>query len=190
MQRATLALAAAALVVGLCATTAHAQATPATAASPTGVKAEIIRSIEDAEGKLIKLAEKFPQEKYGWHPEGARTTSEVFMHIAAGNYGYGGFMGAARVEGTTSAVLSKITDKAKVIEALKASFVYVKDAVNNSDPEKAVKLRGRDSTVREAMLLAATHCHEHMGQLIAYARVNGIVPPWTEEAQARQPAKN
>jgi len=188
MRNAFMYAAMAALAVGMTAGRAQAQAAPAPAA--TGVKAEIIRSIEDAEGKLIKLAERFPQEKYGWHPEGARSTSEVFMHIAAGNYGYGGFMGAPRVEGMNSATLSKITDKAKVIEALKASFVYIKDAVNNADPEKALKLRGRDSVVREAMLLAATHCLEHMGQLIAYARVNGIVPPWTEEAQAKQPAKS
>src|SRR5271154_5947937 len=87
-------LATAALALGLAvlAPIARSQATPAV----TGFKAEITRSIEDPEKKLIALAEKFPQEKYAWHPEGARSTSEVFMHIAAANYAYGGLMGAAR----------------------------------------------------------------------------------------------
>ena len=188
MLKSSLALAGLAitLVAGAPAAPLLAQTPPA----PANFKAEALRNVQDVEKKLVALAEKFPQDKYAWHPEGARSTSEVFMHIAAGNYGYSRFLGSPPPEGTTSTVLSKITDKAKVIEALKASFVYIKDAVNNGDPDKAVKLRGRDSVVREAMLLAATHCHEHMGQLIAYARVNGIVPPWTEEAQAKQPAKN
>jgi len=177
-----------ALAVGLAAFPPVAKAQ---AAAPAGFKAEVIRSIADAEKKLLQLAEKFPQEKYAWHPEGARATSEVFMHIAAGNFTYATFMGTARPEGKTGAVLMKITDKAQVIETLKSSFAHVKAAIESSgDIEKAIKIFGRDGTVREAMLLSATHCHEHMGQLIAYARVNGIVPPWSEEQAARPPAKN
>lgn len=172
------------LVVSL-APLAAAPAVRAQTAPPalTGVKAEVTRSIEDAEKKLIALAEKIPQEKYGWHPEGARTTSEVFMHVAAGNYGYSALMGAPRAEGKTSAALSKITDKEQVIQTLKDSFAYIKTAIANvSDVEKIVKFRGNEATLREAMVGAATHAHEHLGQLIAYARTNGIVPPWSEEA--------
>jgi uncharacterized damage-inducible protein DinB len=159
-------------------------------AAPATYKAEVTRSIEDAEKKLIALGEKFPQEKYAWHPEGARTTAEVFMHIASGNYGYANAMGTPRPEGISNATLSKLTDKAQVVEALKASFAHIKGAIANADADKAIKLYGRDGTVREAMLVSATHAHEHMGQLIAYARVNGIVPPWSEEQAAKPPAKN
>ena len=188
MHRAIISLAAVALVVGLAAP-ARMQAQTAPAAS--GVKAEVIRSIELAENHVEALAEKFPQEKYGWHPEGARTTSEVFMHIAAGNYGYSRMIGTPPPEGTNGAALSKITDKAKVIETLKASFAHIKQAIQNApDVDKAIKLYGRDGTVREAMIVAAAHCHEHLGQLIAYARVNGIVPPWSEEAPPKPPSKN
>jgi len=162
-----------------------------TAPAPLGVKAEIIRSIEAAENHLVALAEKFPQEKYGWHPEGARSTSEVFMHIASGNYGYALIMGTPRPEGTTTPVLMKITDKEKVVETLKNSFAHIKSAIQNTpDVDKAIKLYGRDATIREAMIAAATHAHEHLGQLIAYARVNGIVPPWSEEQPPARPAKN
>ncbi len=188
MHKSFIVLAAAALVLGLAAP-ARVQAQAAPAAS--GVKAEIIRSIEAAENHLEALAEKFPQEKYGWHPEGARTTSEVFMHIAAGNYGYSRMIGTPPPEGTTGSALSKITEKAEVIKTLKASFAHIKEAVQGApDVDKAIKLYGRDATVREAMIVAAAHCHEHLGQLIAYARVNGIVPPWSEEAPARPPSKN
>lgn len=189
MYRTSRALAAAALMVGLAAPVARVQAQ--TPPAPATVKAEIIRAIESAETKIVKLAERMPQEKYSWHPEGARATSEVFMHVAAGNYTFATFFGATRPEGTTGAVLMKITDKAKVVETLKASFVHIKTAVQNApDLDKVIKLFGNDATVREAMLVAATHVHEHLGQLIVYARVNGIVPPWTEEQQARQPSKN
>jgi uncharacterized damage-inducible protein DinB len=189
MQLRTPVLAAGALALSLAAFAPRVQG-QATAA-PTGFKADVIASIEDAEKKLVQLAEKFPQEKYAWHPEGARSTSEVLMHIASGNYTYGTFIGGTRPEGTAGAVLMKITDKPKVIEALKSSFVYVKAAIQGaSDLDKPVKIFGRDATVREAMLRSATHSHEHMGQLIAYARVNGIVPPWSEEQAARPPAKN
>jgi uncharacterized damage-inducible protein DinB len=152
-------------------------------ASPTGLKAEITRSVEDAEKKVIALAERFPAEKYAWHPEGARSTGEVFMHIVNGNYGYAAFMGTPRPEGITRESLAKITDKAQIVDALKKSFAHLKTAIANaSDMEKSVKLfGGREGSVREVMLLAATHDHEHMGQLIAYARVNGIVPPWSEK---------
>jgi len=157
---------------------------PAAAPAP-GLKPEVIRTIETAENHVMALAEKFPAEKYSWHPEGARSTAEVFMHIAGGNYGYANAMGTPRPEGVTNEALSKITDKAQIIEALKKSFAHLKMAVENvSDPDKTVKLRGRDFTMRELMLTAAAHDHEHLGQLIAYARVNGIVPPWSEE-QAR-----
>jgi uncharacterized damage-inducible protein DinB len=189
MNRTFLTLAAVTLALGLAALPARVQAQ--TPPAPPNVKAEVIRSIEAAENHLVALAEKFPQEKYGWHPEGARSTSEVFMHVAAGNYAYAKIIGTPQPEGTTSAVLSKIMDKAKVVETLKSSFAHLKAAIQNApEVDKAIKLYGRDATVREAMIVAATHCHEHLGQLIAYARVNGIVPPWSEAAAARPPAKN
>src|SRR5271168_904886 len=129
MQRVTRVLAAATLAAFFAAPTARVQAQ--TAAAPAGFKAQIIRAIEAAEKHLIALAERVPPEKYGWHPEGARTFSEVFMHIAAGNYGYATLMGTPRPEGMTSANLSKITDKEQVVTNLKNSFAHIKAAVQN-----------------------------------------------------------
>jgi uncharacterized damage-inducible protein DinB len=183
------ALAAAAFAFVLAAPAARVQAQ--TAPAPAGFKAEAIRNLQEVEKKLVALAEKFPQDKYGWHPEGARSTGEVFIHIAAGNYGYSTIFGTPRPEGTTGSVLAKITDKEKVVETLKNSFTHIETAIQNApDLDKAVKLYGHDSTVREAMLAAVSHCHEHLGQLIAYARVNGIVPPWSEPQSTARPAKH
>lgn len=157
-------------------------------APPTGYKADILRSVEDAEKKLIALAEKFPADKYSWHPEGARSTGEAFMHIVQGNYTFATFLGVPRPEGINRESLAKITEKPQIVEALKKSFAHVKAAIENApDLDKPVKMFGRDTTTRDVMLVIATHSHEHMGQLIAYARVNGIVPPWSEEQPKPQP---
>ncbi|HUJ40316.1 MAG TPA: DinB family protein [Candidatus Acidoferrales bacterium] len=190
MQKSIPALGALAFAMALAAPAvpALAQTPPATAS----FKAEAVRNIQEVEKKLVALAEKFPQEKYGWRPgEGVRSTSEVFMHIAAGNYGYATFFGATRPEGTTGAALEKITDKEKVVETLKASFAHIEAAIQNApDLDKTVKLFNHEATIREVILQAVTHCHEHLGQLIAYARVNAIVPPWSEHPAPPKPAKN
>jgi uncharacterized damage-inducible protein DinB len=184
MPRLCIVLVASALVISLAAPAAWAQAgTP-----PAGYKAEILRSVEDVEKKLTALAEKFPADKYTWHPEGARSPGELFTHVAAGNYTFATFLGVPRPEGMTRESLAKITDKAAIIEALRKSFAHVEAAVQNAgDLDKPVKIFGRDGTIREVMLIVATHNHEHLGQAIAYARMNGIVPPWSEE-QAKPPA--
>ena len=178
-----IAAASAALLV-LASANARAQApgTSGQVAAAGDVKAEVIRTIESAEGHVMALAEKFPAEKYSWHPENARSTGEAFIHIASGNFAYAAALGTPRPEGVTGESLAKLTDKAQIIETLKKSFAHLKAAVNGvSDPEKTVKFRGKDTTYREIMMIAASHDHEHLGQLIAYARVNGIVPPWSEK---------
>src|SRR5437879_11300305 len=86
--------------------------------------------MEDAETKLLRLAEAVPAEKYTWRPgEGVRSVSEVFLHVAAGNYGILRRVGAQPPEGLDLRGLEKsTTEKAKVVEALKASFAHVRQA--------------------------------------------------------------
>ena len=169
-------------------------ATPqAAAAAPTsGYRAEALRIIEDAETKLVHLAEAIPAEKYTWRPgEGVRSISELFLHVSAGNFNIPRRIGTPPPDGLNLAALEKsTTDKAKVIQTLKDSFANVHKAVNNltdADAEKTAPWLGnRQATYREILFFLATHDHEHLGQSIAYARMNGIVPPWTEEQQQRQ----
>lgn len=155
-------------------------------AKPAGgaIKAEILRQIDDAEKKILQLAEATPAEKFAWRPaEKVRSTGEVFMHIAGANYFLPTLWGGKMPDGVNPREFDKIAgDKAKVIDTLKKSFEFGRQAINaapDADLDKAIKIFGQDGTVREAILLIATHAHEHLGQSIAYARMNGIVPPWS-----------
>lgn len=175
------------LLGGLGAAAARAQS--ASPAAPSGIQADIVKSLADAEKKVVALAEATPQEKYSWRPmDGVRTTSEVFMHVAGGNYGYAMFLGTPMPEGVNPREFDKITDKAQVVDILKKSFAQIKLAVTNAgDLSKTVKIfGGREMTVDALILQTATHAHEHLGQSIAYARTNHIVPPWTAEREEQQ----
>jgi uncharacterized damage-inducible protein DinB len=135
--------------------------------------------------QLVALAEAIPPEKFAWRPApGVRSTSEVFMHIAITNFyllsGIGPKMPADLVSGDME---KTVTAKADVIGWLKRSLDAVKTARANlkpSDLQRRVKLGGINAIVDGMYLRIIIHANEHMGQLIAYARMNGIVPPWSE----------
>jgi uncharacterized damage-inducible protein DinB len=164
----------------------------APAAPSAGPRAEFMRFMEDAESKFIKLAEKTPAEKYAWRPgEGIRSAGEIFLHVAGGNYSIMRRVGLQPpADFKPQGYDTSTTDKAKIVEALKASFEHVRKgavALSDANLEKTAPWFGnRQATYHEILFFLANHQHEHLGQSIAYARMNGIVPPWTEEAQQRQ----
>ncbi|HUK13978.1 MAG TPA: DinB family protein [Thermoanaerobaculaceae bacterium] len=175
---------------------AAALATAARAASPapSGVKAEMLMFISDAESKLNQLAEAIPEDKYNWRPgEGVRSCAEVFMHVAGANYGIPSFWGVKPPEGFDFKTYEKsLTSKADIQKALKASFVHVKAALaatSNAELAKPTDLFGMKTTVRGGWMLVLSHAHEHLGQMIAYARMNGVVPPWTAAQNAKEAAE-
>ena len=153
-------------------------------AAPPTFKQVFVNRLDDTEQKLVGLAEAMPQEKYSWRPmEGVRSVSEVFMHEAGANYGFMAMMGVKPPAGVDRNAEKTVTEKAKVVEALKASFAHVRDAVNgfsDADMAKTAKMFGMTLTYEEALFIMANHMHEHLGQAIAYARMNGIVPPWSK----------
>jgi uncharacterized damage-inducible protein DinB len=162
---------------------AQGQAKPA--AAPVSVKDDVLRSLDDARQKLLQLAEAIPAEKFSWRPaEGVRSTGEVLGHVSATNYFLPTIWGAKVPAGVDPRAFEKEGgDKAKVIDTLKKSFDHVREviaAVPEGDLDKPVKLLAHEGTVREAIVILATHAHEHLGQSIAYARRNGIVPPWSK----------
>ena len=181
----SLPLLAAVLVAAPAAYMKSASAEPAAAVKPTGIKAEIISQIDDAGSKLVQLAEATPQEKYSYRPAaGVRSTSEVFLHVVGGNTMFPGIVGAAKPTDYqfTPDMEKSLTDKAKIVELLRKSFAHAKAAaaaVPDGQMDAMVNLFGRQSTKRSVLLLMATHSHEHLGQSIAYARANGVVPPWS-----------
>ena len=138
--------------------------------------------------QLVALAEAIPADKYGWRPApGVRSTSEVFMHIALANF----YLLSVTGPPTPSAVESEdlemeITAKPEVIDWLKRSLDVVKTAHANIKPadlQREVKMGNRDATVDGMYLRIIVHANERMGQLVAYARMNGIAPPWSESTK-------
>jgi uncharacterized damage-inducible protein DinB len=171
-------------------------ATTAAPAAPavSGLRADVNWQLTDLEKKLVALAEATPQEKYGWRPApGVRSVSEVYMHIAGGNYFLATFVGAKMPEGLSRDMEKTVTEKAKVVEALKKSFDHARKAVEatpDSDLDKKVKFFGQEPSERMMLIVLVSHGHEHLGQSIAYARMNGITPPWSaaETPPEKKPA--
>jgi len=166
-------------------------AVPAAAAPSSGFRAEFLEEIAYYEQRYTRLAEAMPAEKYTWRPaEGVRSVGEVFTHIMVANYGIARAFGAAPPAGfDPKAIAALSTDKTKVLQALKDSFAHFRGAIialNEGDADKPQKMFNRSTTLRGSFIAITGHFGEHLGQSIAYARVNGIVPPWTEEFQQQQ----
>lgn len=148
-------------------------------------KDECLARVSVLEKKYVDLAERIPAEKYTWRPgAGARSISEVFLHVAAANFGVPRVFGTPPPEGFVGKGYDKsTTDKAQITPKVKESFAHLRkaiEAVPAGDAEKPVKMFGQATTMRGAVWMALEHLSEHMGQAIAYARSNGVVPPWSE----------
>lgn len=160
----------------------HAAAAVAKTPPTHGFRAEFLHDLADVEKKIVELAASTPASKYSWRPApGVRSISEVYMHIAGGNYFLATFVGM-KPPAYDEASLEKIGDKTRVLDELKKSFIHIRTAALNAsdaDLDKKIKMFGADTTERAAFMQALTHLHEHLGQSVAYARINGIVPPWS-----------
>ncbi|MGI9627652.1 MAG: DinB family protein [Longimicrobiales bacterium] len=170
----------------------EAQAAPAAVNETSSVfMSAIADDVEGLAAKVTGLAEALSQEQYDWRPgEGVLSAGEVFMHIAAYNYYYPSLAGAD-ISGdvsvttdyeTVGAFEESLSERADVLAALTASFDHLKSEVAkaaDADLEAKVEVFGSSSTVQEAWFGTVTHIHEHLGQLIAYARTNGVAPPWS-----------
>jgi len=133
--------------------------------------------------QLIALAEATPEEKFSWRPApGVRSTSEVYMHIAEANLYLLSVTGPKMPPDMNEGMEKSVTAKADVISWLKRSLEAVKQAhlvVTAKDLQRKVHIADRDATVDGMYLRIIVHANEHMGQLIAYARMSGVVPPWS-----------
>ena len=190
-----------AILLTLCALTilplrAAAQDNPpaAAASAVTGARGEFLAEVVYYEQRYTRLAEACPAEKYSWRPgEGVRSIGEVYAHIAAANYGIARALGTPLPAGIDPKTINAAAgDKAKTIQTLKDSFAHFRVAIlaiKDADLNNAQKMFGQDTTVRGAFFLVTGHFGEHLGQSIAYARQNGIVPPWTEERMKQEAAK-
>jgi uncharacterized damage-inducible protein DinB len=173
----------AAVVSAQAPTTTSTQVTSVRAA-PTGFRADYMSEVDDVGKKLIALAQAVPAEKYGWRPApGVRSVGEVFVHVAQGNSMLPSLMGASKMEGVSRDSEKTVTDKATIVELLKKSVENAKAAgnrVSDADLEKKVNFFGSEIMERRLLIRILEHMHEHLGQSIAYARVNGVTPPWSK----------
>jgi len=136
--------------------------------------------------KFVALAEAMPESAYSWRPgEGVSSIAEVYMHVASYNYMYPhqnlGLAGPVP-ESEYSRWEDEVTGKAEVVEILTASMQYVRDVTDGmkSGPvDGPTGLYGRTVGEWAVLFQLITHMNEHLGQSIAYARMNGVVPPWS-----------
>jgi len=119
--------------------------------------------------------------KYDWKPgEGVRSVADVFNLIVFENGLLAGVLSGSPNPGAKPA---PITDPEKLQEALKTSYVNLQKAItglSDSDLRTTVKLFGKEWTKQDAVMHVLADQHEHLGQSIAYARTNGVVPPWSK----------
>ncbi len=134
------------------------------------------------EKKVVDLAAAVPADKYAWAPTPeVRNVAASYVHMAQANHQILQAFGVEPPEGVGD-MEQKITEKVAVVESLKTSFAAVRDTVkelSDQDLETRVSFFGREWSKRQVLMLIAGHCHEHLGQSIAYARSVGVVPPWS-----------
>jgi uncharacterized damage-inducible protein DinB len=150
-----------------------------------GLRAELIQGLDGVAEKYLALADA-TVDHYAWRPgEGVRSMGELLAHVAAGNFMIATMGGVDLPDGMTMdqvREMGQLTDPALIREALAHSFRHIQHGIARTPAESlddAATLFGRETTRRGVFLLLATHAHEHLGQAIAYARTNGVVPPWS-----------
>ena len=154
------------------------------------VRASFVADLDTLRGKFVGLAEAFPQDKYSWRPmEGVRSVSEVLMLAAFEGYSFipSSFGAKAADLGSREEAgkLRTLTDKAQVIEHLNKGFAHAKKELEALDPatltaKRKIMISPNPVAVTDIALGIGGDLHEHLGQMIAYARMNHIVPPWSK----------
>jgi uncharacterized damage-inducible protein DinB len=156
----------------------------------TGYRSEVLALVMIQENEFLRLANAFPAEKYTWRPApGVKSVAEVFLHVSAANYNMYKLVGAPSPAGLDVAGMEQsTTDKTKVIATLRASYAHAKKAITDmpdANLEKTMDWLGGTITQRGVLLYIIPHIAEHLGQAIAYARINGVVPPWSEDPPSK-----
>ena len=188
------ALLAAVLAAALLLGAAPAPASPAAASAQEGGEGAAAEATESAYlaalradwervgGRLVSLAEAIPAEQYDWSPaEGVRSVSGVIGHVVGPNYGL-----TRSLPGGSEASMPELGEsptKEELVAALEASVEHVGsvfDRVSEDDLAAGYQAFGQEMSGYMMVSIISTHAHEHLGQLIAYARMNGVTPPWSE----------
>lgn len=148
------------------------------------VQSTIQEVLASNQKQVIQLAEAFSEEQYDWRPtEGVNSVREALLHVAGGNYYLASKMGFAPPEDVDMMKLGEITGKENVIATLKKSNAFVLEKimeVESGSLTEEVDFGFAKMNKLGGLLAMMEHNGEHKGQLIAYARSNGVIPPWSK----------
>jgi uncharacterized damage-inducible protein DinB len=158
------------------------------------MKAQALLDMERVQKKFVDLANAVPADKFGWRPSAdTRSFAEVLMHVAGERYQILGLMGAKAPDQFDGKTFEKSkADKADVISELDKTWEFTKQTIggmSNADFAKLLPKLGPQANAGDVVYILIADAHEHLGQAITYARVNGVVPPWTAEAQKKAAEK-
>ncbi len=166
------------------------------------VRQDLLDPIVEASGECLALAKAIPEDKYKWRPmEGVRSFGEVFAHMAGSTLLFCSYAGVKPPAGAAHdlaviymkrgfemseifAAERAMQTKAQTIEAMDQAFHVASDMIRkipDGDLEKRIHFFGTPMTMRGLLIHLDEHLGEHLGQAIAYARVNHIVPPWSQQ---------
>ena len=169
---------------------------------PSGFRGEYLWELEIATRQITALAEAAPEEVFGWRPHPAsRSVSEVFIHVAAGNFMLLDCIGVAAPTDLYfkdpaagperfAALIARndhlentLRDKPAAVAMLKRSLSAVQKtftSASDAELDRSLHFFGEETSVRRVYLRLLAHTHEHMGQMIAYLRANSVAPPWPD----------
>jgi uncharacterized damage-inducible protein DinB len=158
------------------------------------MKGQSLADLQAVQKKFVDLANAIPADKLTWRPSAdSRSFAEVFLHVAGERYGILGLMGTTAPSGFDGKTFEKsTTDRARIVDELNKSWEFTQKAINgmsNADFAKLLPKLGPQANAGDVIYILVADAHEHLGQLVAYARENGIVPPWTVEAQKKAAEK-
>jgi uncharacterized damage-inducible protein DinB len=156
----------------------------AEAQTSTEVRDRLMGHFDIQMSKFIALAEAMPEDTYTWSPgDGVMETGQVFMHVARYNYLYPTQnLGFSLPAGVDMESLEAVRDKEQVLAALAESREWVRGmvgAMSAQELEEETELYGRTMKKWAVLTQLVSHMSEHLGQSIAYARMNGVAPPWS-----------
>ena len=166
---------------------------PTAAQERPGLMGDLLTDVAVLESKILGLANAMPPTAHKWRPgEGVRSVEEVLLHVAGDNYFLPALIGTpapaeSGIDGkdnkTVAAFEARRLTRDQIVAELTKSFAFLKGAMRDT-PDTALDMAPKNSvrktTTRATWVATVTHLHEHLGQLIAYARSNNVTPPWSK----------
>lgn len=158
-------------------------AAPAAAAVPL-VNRIIVGSFATAADKIVQLAAAIPADRYDWAPmDGVATVGGILIHITGANYYIANALGTPVPAGVDPRNLGQGASKEELIALYEASVRHAQRAilaVSAEAMQEEIDVFGSKAPRAQLVMILADHTHEHLGQLIAYARSNHVTPPWSQ----------